>query len=47
MLDIRATLAASPLFEGLTDEALDALAAKSVVHDIQGGAVLFREGDPA
>jgi NTE family protein len=47
MLDIRATLAASPLFAGLDAEALDALAARTGVRDIQGGKVLFEQGDVA
>lgn len=47
MPDIRDTLAASPLFVGLTPDAIDLLASQSTVQDIEGGEVLFREGEPA
>jgi len=47
MTDVRATLAASPLFSGLTPEALDVLTGQTVVQDIEGGEVLFREGELA
>ena len=46
-MDIRSTLASTPLFGRLTPEAIDALAGGVVVQDIESGGVLFRTGEPA
>ena len=36
-----------PLFEGLTEQHLERLAAASQILDLEGGTTLFEEGDPA
>lgn len=46
-MDIRAILAASPLFQRLTPEALSALTGRVEVKDVSSGETLFREGDAA
>ena len=44
-MDKKAVLSATPLFRGITPEALDALARRFDVEELRGGRVLFREGD--
>lgn len=46
-MDVRSTLAQSPLFARLTPDALDALVQRVTRKDIESGEVLFSEGEPA
>lgn len=45
--EVRDAIAAAPMFEGLDDAHLDALAAQSRTTFLPGGQVLFRRGTPS